>query len=62
MGDTEKALDHFTRALRGDPDHKRSRAKLKMVKLLIRTKSAGTQAFKARKYDEALKLYVLAGI
>lgn len=60
MGDTEKALEHFKRALQGDPDHTRSRAKLKMVKLLMRTKAAGTTAFKARKYDEAYTLYTEA--
>merc|ERR550514_1132305 len=57
MGDSAKAQDHFTRTLRADPDHARARTKLKLVKKLTRTKAAGTDAFKARKYPEALALY-----
>ena len=30
MGDTDQAIMHFKRALQGDPDHKRSRTKLKV--------------------------------
>ena len=29
-GDPEKALDHYKRALRGDPDHARTRVQLKV--------------------------------
>lgn len=56
-GDPEKAQDHFKRALRGDPDHARTRVALKNTKALLEKKEAGNTAFKIGKNEEALTLY-----
>jgi DnaJ family protein C protein 7 len=60
IGETDAALQHFKMALGGDPDHARSRVKLKQVKLMVSKKAAGTAALKARKYDEAVEFYTEA--
>jgi len=60
MGDTDQAIMHFKRALQGDPDHKRSRTKLKLTKSLVSLKEQGKQALSSGKYDDALKFYTEA--
>ena len=60
LGDLEKAQKHFTLALRGDPDHKRARSELKTVKKITQAKEAGNEAFKGRRYKEAVDLYTEA--
>eukprot|EP00039_Didymoeca_costata_P026882 m.16911 g.16911 ORF g.16911 m.16911 type:complete len:498 (+) comp5836_c0_seq2:186-1679(+) len=57
MGELEKAQDHFTRALRGDPDHSKSRTQLKLTKALAGKKKQGNEFFKSGKYEEALTAY-----
>eukprot|EP01135_Chromosphaera_perkinsii_P002851 Nk52_evm6s229 gene=Nk52_evmTU6s229 len=57
QGNSEQAIAHFKRALRCDPDHKKSRNKLKLTKALEAEKEAGNAAFKAGKYQEAFELY-----
>jgi len=59
-GDMEKAEAHFKQALRGDPDHSRSRLQLKAVKRVVREKQAGNAAFKAGRYEEAVTAYTAA--
>lgn len=49
LGDMDKAMDHYKRALRGNPDHTNSRTQLKRVKGLAQTKEAGRQAWASGK-------------
>ncbi|RDD37058.1 DnaJ-like protein subfamily C member 7 [Trichoplax sp. H2] len=56
----EKAKNHFMRVLKADPDHKRSKDSLKLIKRLISAKEAGNEAFKKGKYEEAYNSYTQA--
>eukprot|EP00730_Choanoeca_flexa_P015999 TRINITY_DN7476_c0_g2_i1.p1 TRINITY_DN7476_c0_g2~~TRINITY_DN7476_c0_g2_i1.p1 ORF type:complete len:527 (+),score=172.59 TRINITY_DN7476_c0_g2_i1:87-1583(+) len=53
----EQAIAHFRRALQSNPDHKESRAAMKLSKKLQAAKEAGTVKFKAGEYEEALVYY-----
>lgn len=53
----EKAFQHFQRVLQFSPDHQKARAFFKKAKTLQRTKTAGNDAFKAGKWQEAYDLY-----
>jgi len=60
IGEVDVAIDHFKRALRGEPDHKRSATKLKQAKQMKKMKAAGTAALKSGRYEEAVKHYTEA--
>jgi len=60
IGEVDVAIDHFKRALRGDPDHKRSKTKLKQAKDMKKKKAAGTAALKSGRYEEAVGHYTEA--
>lgn len=53
----EKAFQHFQRVLQFSPDHQKARSFFKKAKSLQRTKTAGNDAFKAGKWQEAYDLY-----
>lgn len=56
-GELDRAVDHFKRALRGNPDHAKSRLRLKTTKRLADAKQQGNDAYKTGKYEDALSLY-----
>lgn len=56
-GELDRAIDHFKRALRGNPDHSKSRIQLKRTKKLADVKQQGNDAYKSGNWDEALALY-----
>lgn len=53
----EKAFQHFQRVLQFNPDHLKAKLFFKKAKSLQRTKTAGNDAFKAGKWQEAYDLY-----
>ncbi|MCJ1351470.1 MAG: hypothetical protein MMC33_001454 [Icmadophila ericetorum] len=57
QGDNNKALQHFRQALNCDPDFKDAVKYLRMVQKLDKMKEEGNTAFKAGRYEEAVKLY-----
>ena len=57
QGENEKAIQHFRQALSCDPDFKVAVKYLRMVQRLEKTKEEGNVAFKAGRYDEAVRLY-----
>lgn len=57
QGDNDKALQHFRQALNCDPDFKDAVKYLRMVQKLDKMKEEGNTAFKAGRYEEAVKLY-----
>jgi DnaJ family protein C protein 7 len=57
LGDIDRAIDHFKRALRGNPDHGNSQTTLKKVKGLAKAKEEGKDAWNAGRYAEAVDKY-----
>ncbi len=57
QGELERAQDHFSRALRADPDHSVSRVELKRTKVLLQAKEAGNIEVKAGNFAVALDRY-----
>lgn len=57
QGENEKALQHFRQALSCDPDYREAVKYLRLVQRLDKMKEDGNIAFKAGRYDEAVKLY-----
>lgn len=55
--DIEQALNHFKQVLRLDPDNKKSRTLLKMVKSIRKVKIKGNEAFSRGQYTQAIELY-----
>lgn len=53
----EKAFQHFQRVLQFSPDHYKAKSFYKKAKSLQKTKTAGNDAFKAGKWQEAYDLY-----
>ncbi|KAF9962800.1 hypothetical protein BGZ65_007892, partial [Modicella reniformis] len=60
QGENAKAITHCAEALRCDPDCSKARVLMKQVKHLEATKTAGNDAFKNGKLQEALDLYTTA--
>ncbi|KAG0054301.1 hypothetical protein BGZ83_011506 [Gryganskiella cystojenkinii] len=60
QGENAKAITHCAEALRCDPDCAKARVLMKKVKALETQKSAGNDAFKAGKMQEAYDLYTAA--
>lgn len=56
----EKAFQHFQRVLQYSPDHTKAKSFFKKAKSLQKSKTAGNDAFKAGKYQEAHDLYTEA--
>ena len=57
MGQMDTAKAFFTECLKIDPDYGDARVALKATKALAAAKEAGNAAFKAKSYDEAIRLY-----
>jgi len=60
QGENVKAITHCSEALRCDPDCTKARVLMKKAKSLEAQKSAGNDAFKAGKLQEAYDLYTAA--
>jgi DnaJ family protein C protein 7 len=60
QGENEKAVTHFRQAINCDPDFKQAIDYMKMVRNLERLKNDGNAAFKAGKFQEAVKTYTQA--
>lgn len=60
MGNHAQALNHVQHAMRSDPDHKKARQLLKMVRSLERQKKAGNDAFKEGDYEQAVECFTAA--
>lgn len=56
-GDADQAVAHYRRALSLDPDMAAARNPLRALTRLLKLKDAGNAAFKARRYDEAIRAY-----
>jgi len=56
----EKAFQHFQRVLQYSPDHSKAKTFFKKAKSLQRSKTAGNDAFKASRFQEAYDLYTEA--
>ena len=56
----DKAFTHFQQVLKLAPDHGKAKEAFKRARNLKTKKDEGNEAFKACKYDEALKLYTEA--
>jgi len=56
----EKAFQHFQRVLQYSPDHTKAKTFFKKAKSLQRSKTAGNDAFKASRFQEAYDLYTEA--
>lgn len=57
QGQSDQAIKHFQQILRSDPDHRQARVELNKVKKLNKAKERGNDAFKRRKWAEALEAY-----
>ena len=57
MGQIDTAKTFFAECLKIDPDYGEARVALKSTKALAAAKDAGNAAFKAKEYDEAIRLY-----
>jgi len=57
---TEKAILHFTEALRMAPDLEKAKTKRAVCKRLVEVKTRGNTAFKAQNFDEACNIYTEA--
>jgi DnaJ family protein C protein 7 len=60
QGELERAVDHYARALRADPDHGPSRTGLKRARALLAAKEAGNAAYKGGDDEAALRHYAEA--
>lgn len=57
QGDNEKAIQHFRKALSGDPDYRDAVKWLRIVQKLDRMKEEGNSEYKAGRWEAALKKY-----
>jgi DnaJ homolog subfamily C member 7 len=57
QGENDKAIQHFRQAINCDPDYREAVKYLRMVQKLDKMKEDGNIAFKAGRYEEAVKLY-----
>ena len=57
---TEKAILHFTEALRMAPDLEKAKTKRAVCKRLVEVKTRGNTAFKAQNFEEACNIYTEA--
>ena len=57
QGENEKALQHFRQALGFDPDFKTAVHYLRTVQKIERLKEEGNVAFKAGRFEDAIKMY-----
>jgi DnaJ family protein C protein 7 len=57
QGNTAQALTHFAKVLRSDPDHAKCKVEFRRVKALEKTKAAGNEHFKNRKWADAVQSY-----
>jgi DnaJ homolog subfamily C member 7 len=60
QGDNEKAIQHFRKALAGDPDYRDAVKYLRIVQKLDRMKEEGNAEYKAGRWEAALNKYTQA--
>lgn len=54
MGDVENAVKHLQQAMRSDPDNTKVRSQYRLVRDIQEKKTAGDEAFKANKLNDAV--------
>jgi len=57
LGIQNQAMKHFQQVLELDPDCKKAREQLNLIKKLEKTKESGNEAFKESKWQEAFESY-----
>lgn len=60
LGDLAAAKEHYSQALRNDPDHARAKEELKRTKKTLALKEEGVAAWKSGNYGDAVRLYTEA--
>ena len=60
LNEHDLAIKHFREGLKSDPEHKGCKEGHKLVKKIDKKKKKADEAFAARKYDDAVKLYTEA--